>query len=248
MQGNTPVSDPEIRRLYIDEGLHLKAIGKMVGLSGTGVQLRLKRMGIPRRPRGGVVGRFKLTESQMQQVVTLYDSGCSSREIERRFPISNVTVLDIVRRAGHQVRPADTKIDFPPEIADQYNAGATIQEIAEQCGQVYATTRLELLRLGVVLREKAPLGNTRAKEWHAKVNAKIAELERVAAQSGRASAVGRKPDTGTFEDIQKLRASGIKEWDKIATILNKRIIKGEINHRSADAYRKIYERNMKKQA
>lgn len=92
-----------------------------------------------------------------EEIIALYLSGLDSETVGFRASCSPTTILDIVRRAGHQVRPPGNRPSRPKlltdgEIIRQYRNGATGPEIAAAAGVTPNTVYAILKREGIPRR------------------------------------------------------------------------------------------------
>lgn len=86
----------ELRRLYVDEGLGVVAIGARLGCSPPTVSNWLRRCGIPARP-----SRFQTREVPRERLEQLYSvEGLPLRAIAARLGVSVGTVNNRIRAYG----------------------------------------------------------------------------------------------------------------------------------------------------
>ncbi len=96
MAPRIPHTCSELRRLYLDEGLGVKAIGARLGCSAPTVSNWLRQCGIPTR-----TGRFRPREVPQAQLEQLYcDEGLSLDAIAARLGVSVGTVNNRLRAYG----------------------------------------------------------------------------------------------------------------------------------------------------
>ena len=90
----------EMMRLYVEENLSLKEVGKRVGLSPPLIARRLRRAEVV--VSGAEKQRvYKFTEEQLAEFKEMYEEGASYAEIRRRFDIgSDRTVETLLNQAG----------------------------------------------------------------------------------------------------------------------------------------------------
>jgi hypothetical protein len=99
------VTDAELRRLYVDEGLSMGAIGARVGLSAPSVLLRLRRAGIPTRPKRSVLTRDGLAAH--------IAAGRHLAEIARLEGLTGRAVANQLRRHGLQAPDGHGRRVYP---------------------------------------------------------------------------------------------------------------------------------------
>jgi hypothetical protein len=171
----------EIMAPQYRSGVPKEEIGKPRGLDGATVLNWLHRAGVGVKPRGGQLGRFKLSDAEQQEVGKYYQQTQSSTKTAQQFDISKPTVLDICRRLDIPIQ--DDSVGFLPweELKARYeeNPEVTLLALAKEHDVAYQTMRLGLSKVGCKFRPKAPEGNTRYKDWWEKQQAKLAEAERL---------------------------------------------------------------------
>lgn len=115
----------------------------------------------PRKdPLRYVRGRKRLPD---HAIVALYLAGMSSNEAGFRGGVSNSTVLELVRAAGHPVRPRGSAPGMrhregrirmsAAEMVTRYQAGATGAKIAAEAGCCLDTVYRALRKAGVPRRD-----------------------------------------------------------------------------------------------
>jgi hypothetical protein len=111
-----------------------------------------------------------------QEIISLYLSGLDSETIGFRANCSPTTVIDIVRRAGHPIRPRGNRPGIQRsmedgEIVRLYRNGQTGQQIADAAGCSVGTVYRILQRHDV---ERRPSNNSLQR----KLEARRARLKR----------------------------------------------------------------------
>lgn len=95
----------ELRRLYVDEGLSLAAIGRQIGMQSSSVLMRLRDAGIPTRPRRSAVTRSDL--------VACIERGLHLAAISREVGLTDAAVLRQLRRHGLRAPDGHGKRTYP---------------------------------------------------------------------------------------------------------------------------------------
>lgn len=96
MTTRIPHTCSELRRLYLDEGLGVKAVGAYFGCSAPTVSNWLRQCGIPTR-----TGRFRAREVPRAMLEQLYnDEGLPLHAIAARMGVSIGTVNNRLRAYG----------------------------------------------------------------------------------------------------------------------------------------------------
>jgi transposase len=94
-----------------------------------------------------------LSEEDRKLVAERYLDGESTRSLARQFDISRETIRKYLSDQGVPMRPSIRKsaltLEMKQEAAEAYEAGMTLQQIAEVFGVSYTTIRRALKELGV---------------------------------------------------------------------------------------------------
>ena len=89
----------EVKRLYVDERLSLREVGKRLGVTGDLVWARLKDMGVPRR-RFGRIGAAPWLKEEDMALREMWDAGLGSNEIGRRMGRTKNSIIGRAWRLG----------------------------------------------------------------------------------------------------------------------------------------------------
>lgn len=149
----TKASDEEIRRLYVDERLSIKQVGKKLGYTGGGpISARLKRLGVTIRNTRPHVPR-KIPKQHEKHIIDRYRTGESCQEIANTYHCSETTIRKVLirnnvsrnnSRKGKHVKNYDgTRSGLSRKVRNMCESTAWRQAIFERdnftcqiCGQV----------------------------------------------------------------------------------------------------------------
>lgn len=151
----TKDNDAEIAALY-QQGLTTYAIGTRFGVSPNPITRALRRQGVPLR-HGGRQPAWNGTPDERAQVVVWYEGGDSLRTISRRLGCDLELITRTLEAEGIKRRPHGTDIraftdEQAAKVAQEYQAGAILTDLAAKYGTTHVTIRNYLVRQGVKLR------------------------------------------------------------------------------------------------
>ena len=90
--------------------------------------------------------RREFSEDELQEIVFLYKSGKSTREIGERFKVCKTTIVNLLRKQGVEVTRSKVQAKLnAEEVIFMYKNGLTSEKIAKQFG-VNPQTILNCLR------------------------------------------------------------------------------------------------------
>ncbi|MFJ3097950.1 ECF-type sigma factor [Streptomyces hydrogenans] len=142
-----------------EAGLTLAETGRALGISEATVRLRLNAAGVARRTRWSrptAIDERHLITAQAREAALLYTAGLTLAEVATQMEMSDSTVRHRLDTAGVARRPRATRRISPEaqrlleaetrEAARLYEAGATLDEVAEVmgCGVRVVRRRLDL--------------------------------------------------------------------------------------------------------
>lgn len=95
-----------------------------------------------------------LSEARQAEVVALYESGAPIKEIAQRFRVHRVTVSEICKRHGVELRSTKRRMtEEQVEIAARrYREGASLATIGKELGLNASTIWNRLIKSGVEMR------------------------------------------------------------------------------------------------
>ena len=94
-----------------------------------------------------------ISSSDINNIINLYQSGVVSKEIAKKYRITQRKVADILRREGVLLSPVQTTVDIP-RIISLYNSGVSENAIAKEIGVSRSVVRNRLIKSGVVIRNQ----------------------------------------------------------------------------------------------
>lgn len=151
---NATYTDADICRWY-ESGDGQPAISKRISRSQCYVDAVLKRNGIQKRGPGRRAGvprpDRRVSADLMREIVSLYESGISAYEIERRLPVSKQAALRVIRDAGLPIRYQRKPVG--ERAVSLYAEGMSAAKIAEKLGVGKKLILMELERAGVTRRK-----------------------------------------------------------------------------------------------
>jgi hypothetical protein len=103
--GDRKISDEEILRLYVEEGMDGDSIGYLADCSGTTARDIVRRQGGVLRRRAGLPADYARKVSD-EDVIRRYQAGETGRELAAEAGCSMVTIYRILSLAGVPRRPA----------------------------------------------------------------------------------------------------------------------------------------------
>jgi len=183
------VSTEEIIKLYL-ENKGSNTISEELGISRSCVLSRLKEAGVVRRGGNGKIRKTKEDkvivkregpnssnynhEVSSEEIVRLYESGKSTRQIASIFGVEKTLVRGRLRELGISPRPntrdahrkkliKEGKEEFidvdSKKLVELYEQGNSLVQVAKMFEITSSAVRLRLLKEGVILRNKR--GETR---------------------------------------------------------------------------------------
>lgn len=110
----------------------------------------------PARPDRPGQRQIRLTEDEIDDLVSAHLDGASSRELAARFGIHRTTVIAHLKRRGVPRRAPVSKLSTAQirSAGAQYQAGDTLQVLANRYGVDTSTVRNHLVRTGVPMRHR----------------------------------------------------------------------------------------------
>jgi DNA-binding CsgD family transcriptional regulator/transposase-like protein len=149
--------EAELRRLYVDEGLSLKAVGRELGTTSDRVRTRLARAGIPVRRPGAPPRTQPLEREWLADVYTVQRldheeiakvAGCSVAHVRNELRRHGIG-----RRRGVGPLPAGGAALTPELLEELYiEQGLTTAEVAERVGGSPARVLAGVRRAGIPTR------------------------------------------------------------------------------------------------
>ena len=131
---------PDIAVEYYLQGMSAKEAGiKAGGWSESAVLNLLRRKGIQRRKKKIVVP---------ENVVNDYNRTKSTIAVAKKYNVSDVTAGKWLKDLG--VELSNTRIDWPDNLAEMYESGMSIRQLAEKIGTHFSTVRNKLVSLGLL--------------------------------------------------------------------------------------------------
>lgn len=175
----------EMVRMYVEDGLSLREIGRRTYWTKTTVTRVLASRRVTLRPKGGFAGQGQLSQDELDRVVELYHGGLTATEIGRQIGRSRSAVCERLRSAGvnprsraHRNRIRRAQSLASGELTERQrpilrlveaagDAGTTTPEIAERLGAnrhaiTLALYQLESYGLVKCRRHKRPYRWTRS--------------------------------------------------------------------------------------
>ncbi|TDU87556.1 helix-turn-helix protein [Kribbella voronezhensis] len=95
----------------------------------------------------------RLTEETVRGIAELYQAGESSGRLGEMYCLPKSVVLDVLRKAGVQVRLPRMSSAEIREAARLYGTGLSLAEVGKRMGRGYSTIHKALHRAGVRLRD-----------------------------------------------------------------------------------------------
>jgi hypothetical protein len=153
--GHAHAEIADVRRLYVDEGLHLTRVAQQLGHSRAWVRARLSAAGVPERERPD---RIAVTPQQLrtwhhdqQQSMSQIAAqlGCTAETVRAHLHRHDITLL-----AGHSGGPV--ALPRPPlsELTALYlKQRYTVGELGNHYGRSYAWARDVLIDAGIARRQ-----------------------------------------------------------------------------------------------
>ena len=162
MQGDTMAEQREQRDRRICElyagGQTLNAVAAQCGITRERVRQVLKANGVDRRPVGGVVAPRPV---HLDDMAAMYATGASLAKVGARYGRSGSAVSCVFakygiprrkRGASHKAwRPSDDEVHA---MRTQYEAGATLLQVAVASGRSVTAIRRLFVRLGISRRAR----------------------------------------------------------------------------------------------
>ena len=142
--------------LYAD-GLTSRKIADTFGCSLTKVYRTLHKLGVKMRPSAAV---RRISQKKHLQIVQLYESGRSCREIAEKFGCCKQNIFQILQKHDVKMRPAHSlgkySEDACRKMADMYTQGHTRSHIAAQFGCDPTTLNHVLHKQGIEISPVPP--------------------------------------------------------------------------------------------
>lgn len=195
-QKEPPIDEATLRRLYVDQGLSLLALGDRVGASACAVRNWLRRYGIRPRPQG-----------KSRRVGTLRRFQASKSDLRNLYVRQRLSLEEIARRKGvalETVRQALVRLGIPVRSHSQAAKSAKERKITRQIlERLYVIKTLSLDRVG---RELGVSGDT-VRYWLKRYHLQV--------RSGREVAAAQRRPPGLPEStLRKLyEKQGLSLWD-----------------------------------
>ena len=117
----------------------------------------------PRNLRGRLSNpvQRRLTETDLDDLVAVYQAGSTIDEIAERFGLHRTTVMELLERRGVPRRtPRKLSDRSVAEAARRYDSGETLAEIADRLGVAPSTLTRELRLAGVPIRPRGRPGSS----------------------------------------------------------------------------------------
>lgn len=158
----TPQQELDVARQYA-EGLSVRQIAAVHGVSYTPIAAALKRQGISRRTTADYA--WKPTPENRAEVVRLFREGSSVQKIAKAVRTRNEVVSAVLREEGVNARLGGQNHRFKPDqvstLKVAYEAGVNLSELARQNSCSVTVVRNTLKRAGTEMR---PFGH-KPKFW-----------------------------------------------------------------------------------
>lgn len=108
---------------------------------------------------GGKGNIYKWTDSQYDEIKSLYLSGFTTKKIAELFNVSPYTIIGILRSLNVKLRrnPMDMNNYEAQELIEQYKTGFTLKTLAKKYNTDGETIKRFLISKGVNLREKSKI-------------------------------------------------------------------------------------------
>lgn len=132
---NSSIPTPELVFLY-NSGLSCRAIGKQMGVSYNLVVRRLKKEGVDIRPnrqqdrknRLTKQGKDSLVSPPLDEVVRLYESGMTAKQVGDVFQMGGSGITYLLRTSGYVLRPKFSapfkkETDLGPDLGTEQTSG-----------------------------------------------------------------------------------------------------------------------------
>lgn len=104
--------------------------------------------------------KYRVSEKQKHEILDMYNNGLGSTILSRKYEITPIMVLEIVRQQGGKVRRKATSSKLSSEkIKQMYLSGATIEEITQKAGIKEQAVKKRLRKLGI----RFPIGGRKIK-------------------------------------------------------------------------------------
>jgi hypothetical protein len=105
-------------------------------------------------PQIGRIHRLdvRLGAAVLVQLVTDYEYGASTAELQQRFGLSKGSILSILHASGARVRRQPLGDDDMTRIVELYESGLSIRQVAAQLAIPKTTVQNTLARTSVVMR------------------------------------------------------------------------------------------------
>lgn len=168
--GQPTATEKEIIAGY-REGASIRALGRTHGVSEKAISNLLKRHGIQLRPPS----RKPLIGTQRAEAVKLYGEGLSGPDVAARLVVSKQTVWRALREEG-VIRPGGPAnrlggvssqgepTEMEKKVIADYQAGASLRQLAEKYGTNVNPVRDLLIRHGVERRPSSSYRRTSAEK------------------------------------------------------------------------------------
>jgi DNA-binding transcriptional regulator LsrR (DeoR family) len=139
------LSDDELRRLYVEDGLTLREIGEMFGVSRQRVHQRMRKAGIKRKK--------KVIKLNRRDLLRLYvREGLTQREVGQQLGVSGSSVSKEMRRHGISPRRGAKRIEKDHLYKLYVTDGLFQREIAAKLGCTIPFVTDELRRHRIKFR------------------------------------------------------------------------------------------------
>lgn len=213
----TPEQDDEIVRRYL-AGETLRGIASSYGVSFQPVTAALKRRGVERRSKSDYA--WKATPENRAELVRLWKTGLSVPRLARQVGTGNDTVSRVLREEGVQPRLGGQNHRFNREqtevIANEYRAGASLNDLMRRHGGSPAVIANTLARAGVERRRKGThkFWTPERIDWLREQHESGRSQESIGKEIGLSqSAIGRKlRDLGILKPTPQAKGSAHGSW------------------------------------
>ncbi|MGW0485761.1 hypothetical protein [Nonomuraea sp. NPDC003214] len=127
------VDDELAVRLYVQEQLTVREIGRRLGVAHSSVHRALERQGVQVRPRGST--EHLMPVERREQILAAYRAGMSLDEMRRTLRVSDKTVRLLAKEAGEppRERGGPRRLDHD-QIVGLYEQGWPVDAIAVLVG------------------------------------------------------------------------------------------------------------------